>query len=93
MEQAFAYLVPSDPDEPENGMWATLVRRERVHVGDRLALSRTTTTPEGISVDPTDVEWEVVAVEATENDGRPAAVRGHRGPTPIWAGRLVLRPA
>jgi hypothetical protein len=91
MDRAFAYLVPSDPYEPENGMWATLVRRNRIEVGDRIALSRTTTTPDEISVDPTDVEWEVVAVVTTENDGRPAPVRGHRGPPPIWAGRLVVR--
>jgi len=91
--QAFAYLVPANPHAPHAGMWSTLVRRDRVHVGDRIALSQTDVSSEGTTIHGSRTDWEVLAIEPTENDGRRAGVRGFRGPNPVWDGRLVGRPA
>jgi hypothetical protein len=91
---AYAYLVPLDPYFPEDGLHATLVRSTPVRVGDRIALSRAEAMPDGgRSVHGTDHDWEVIAIQATERDGRPAPIRGYRGSgIPIMHGLLVVRP-
>jgi hypothetical protein len=73
-------------------MWATLVQSQPLHVGDRVALSQTDIIGDEIVIHDSGVEWEIVAIEPTPNDGQPAAVRRKLGPTPIWSGRLVVRP-
>jgi len=78
---AYAYQVPINPSHPENGEWSTLVRMRPVSAGYRL------------SVGSPQREWVVTAVRSIPQNGQHAAVRGWRGPNPIWHGRLVLRPA
>lgn len=90
---AYAYLVPLDPYFPEDGLHATLVRSTPVRVGDRIAMSCAEAMPDGGRYHHgTDHEWEVVAIQATKRDGRPAAVRGYQGRgEPIMHGLLVVR--
>jgi hypothetical protein len=89
----YAYEVPSNPHVPEAGVWATLVRNEPVRVGDRVALSQAEVVGDEIVIHDSGVEWEIVAIEPTANDGQPAVIRRKNAPTPIWSGRLIVRPA
>lgn len=77
--RAYAYRVPLNPFTGDMRPWSTLVRRSRVRAGDHLLLS--------------EAEWKVTAIEVTPDDGTPAAVRGWKGPAPLWAGALILRRA
>ena len=89
---SFAYLVPANPHAPNGGPWATLVRRDPVLVGDRVdGVQIDVSADGGVTIYSSGVEWEVLAIEPTEDDGQPAPVRGWRGPNPIWTGRLVVR--
>jgi hypothetical protein len=90
----FAYHVSSDPYHPESAEWATLVRRERVRAGDilsNLAVSRVSGDVRTIDGSPD--RWEVIAVEPTEDDGRPAVVKRKLASAAVWDGKLVLRLA
>jgi hypothetical protein len=99
---AFAYLVPLNPYAPHRERWATLVREERLQVGDRISLGWTETTA-GDPGEPlrrvsrmSPHAWEVAAVETTGDEGKHAAIRGWPLPgnaprsSPVWDGRLVL---
>jgi hypothetical protein len=89
---AFAYRVPLNPYAPVAGECSTLVRRERIHVGDRLHLSWTETEGEQRTVQGSPDEWEVVAIEAAGDEGRKASlIRGKSGPDAVWDGTLVVR--
>ena len=76
--RAFAYQVPTDPGNPESGKWATLVRMRPVRPGSQ------------IQVGSPEQTWVVARIESLSRDGQHAAVRGWRGPEPIWSGRIVL---
>lgn len=97
LARAYAYHVPLNPYDPHQGEWATLVRRERVRAGDRIDVSVHETLPNSGGSSPEVVvrasphEWEVIAVEHADDDGRIGGVRGVRGPNPIWDGVLVLQ--
>jgi hypothetical protein len=98
--RAYAYHVPSNPYDPHEGEWATLIRSERVQVGDRIdvAVQKKVLSSDGSStevvISGSQHEWEVAAIEAAEDDGRVATVRGWRGSAvPVWDGVLVLRRA
>jgi hypothetical protein len=87
-----------DPYDPHDGEWATLIKSERVQVGDRIGVAVHKTVPSSDGSSPEVVisgsrhEWEVAEIEAAEDDGRRAGVRGWRGAAvPIWDGVLVLR--
>lgn len=87
---AYAYVVPVNP-AARSGPWATRVSETKLQAGDRFRSSGRL--------------WEVVAVQPTADDGKPAAVRGwpqlssviqhptHKWGNPVWAGKLVLRAA
>lgn len=69
-----------------------------MQVGDRIHVAVHKTVPSSDGSSPEVVisgsqhEWEVAAIEAAEDDGRRAGVRGWRGAAvPIWDGVLVLR--
>ena len=96
--RAYAYHVPLDPYDPRDGQWATLVRIERVRVGDRIdvAVHETVSGSDGscpeVVVSGLSTSGKVTVIEAAEDDGRRAGVRGWRGAAvPIWDGTLVLR--
>lgn len=91
---AFAYHVPSNPYDPADDSWATLVRSERLHVGDRLAdLSYAETVAGEVVVRGSLDEWEVVAIEVVGDEGHCATIRRKRAGDAFWDGRLVLRIA
>jgi hypothetical protein len=88
----FAYRVPMNPYAPRVGDWATLVRRDRVRVGDVLdERSWTESSGEVRTVGGSPDRWEVAAVELIGNEGTPAPVRRKLAPEAVWAGALVLR--
>jgi hypothetical protein len=87
----FTYHVPSNPSHPESAEWATLVRRDRIRVGDipdNLAVSEVSADVRTIDGSPD--QWEVIAVEPTEDDGRRAVVKRKLAPDAVWDGKLVL---
>jgi hypothetical protein len=92
--RAYAYRVPSNP---HNGEWSTLLRRERVRIGDRVKIPVRETLSASVQSCPERVvrdsqhQWEVIAVEAADDDGRVGAVRGFGGPHPVWDGVLVVQ--
>jgi hypothetical protein len=89
---AFAYRVPLNPYAPVAGECSTLIRHERVRLGDRLHLSWTETTGELRTVRGSSDEWEVVAIESAGDEGRETATISRKnGPRAIWDGALVLR--
>lgn len=88
----FAYRVPLNPYEPRGDEWATLVRADRIRVGDRLDdLSWTEARGQLLTTRGSPDEWEVIAVEQTEDEGRVAAVHRKLSPDAVWDGTLVLR--
>ncbi len=88
----FAYRIPLNPYEPSADEWATLVRPDRIRVGDRLDdLAWADASDEPLTTRGSPDEWEVVAVEPTQDDGRPAVVHRKLSPDAIWDGSLVLR--
>ena len=90
--QVFAYRVPLNPYEPRADEWATLIRRDRIHVGDRLDdVSWTEASGRLRTVRGSSDQWEVIAVEPTGDEGRPAAVHRKFSPDAVWDGTLVLR--
>jgi hypothetical protein len=88
----FAYHVPANPDHPESAEWATLVRRDRVRVGDRLSnLAVSEVSGDVRTIQGSTDQWEVIAVEPVEDDGRRAVVKRKLAPDAVWDGKLVLR--
>ena len=88
----FAYHVPLNPYEPQSGEWGTLVRRGRIRVGERLNdLTVTEVSGELRTIHGSSEQWEVIAVEPAEDDGRQAVVRRKLAPDAVWDGTLVLR--
>lgn len=88
----FAYRVPLNPYAPRADEWATLVRPDRVRVGDLLDdLSWTEESDELRTVSGSSDRWEVIAVEPTGDEGRPARVGRKLSAEAIWDGTLVLR--
>lgn len=90
--QMFAYHVPLNPSDPDSGEWGTLVRKDRIQVGDRLndlAVSEVIGEERVIHGSPD--QWEVLAVEPAEDDGRRAVVKRKLAPDAVWDGKLVLR--
>ena len=86
----FAYRVPSNPDQPELG-YATLVRAERVRVGDRIEYAVSKREDGVLTVGAEDGVWEVVAVLSRDDDGRPFHSHRIGAAEAIRAGELVLR--
>jgi hypothetical protein len=90
--QMFAYRVPLNPYEPGGNEWATLVRLDRIRVGDRLNdLSFTERQGQNRTTRGSPDEWEVIAVKPTGDEGRPASLHRILAPEAIWDGALVLR--
>jgi hypothetical protein len=88
----FAYRVPLNPYVPRAGEWVTLVRPERVGVGDLLDDLSWTEESEGVqTVSGASGRWEVIAVEPTGEEGRPARVGRKLSAEASWDGTLVLR--
>jgi hypothetical protein len=88
----FAYHVPLNPYEPRADEWATLVRPDRVCVGDRLDdLAWTEASGQLVTTRGSPDEWEVIAVEPTGDEGRRAVVHRKLSPETVWDGTLVLR--
>jgi hypothetical protein len=92
MVQVFAYRVPRNPYEPRAGELATLIRSDRISVGDRLDdMSWIETVGDLQTLRGSSDEWEVIAVEPTGDEGRRAVVHRKLAPDAIWDGTLVLR--
>jgi hypothetical protein len=88
----FAYRVPRNVYAPRAGEWSTLVRPDRIRVGDVLDdLSWAEESGELVIVRGSLDEWEVIAIEPTGDEGRPAVLHRKLGPEAIWDGALVLR--
>jgi len=69
-----------------------LVRPDRIRVGDVLDdLSWADERGELITVRGSSDQWEVIAVEPTGDEGRPAHVHRKLAPEAVWDGTLVLR--
>jgi hypothetical protein len=86
--------VPLNPYAPVAGEFSTLVRSERIRVGDRLGLSWTETEGELRTVRGSPDQWEVVGIETAGDEGRKASIkRGKSGPDAVWDGTLVVRKA
>jgi len=90
----FAHRVPRNVYAPRAGEWSTLVRPDRIHVGDVLDdLSWAEESGELISVRGSPDKWEVIAIERTGDEGRRAVLHRKLAPDAIWDGALVLRLA
>lgn len=87
----YAYRVPLNPYEPTAGEWGTLVRRERVSVGERLDVAVAERVEDETVVHGSLDTWEVVAIEVNGDEGHTAPVRGKGAPVAVWDGTLVLR--
>jgi hypothetical protein len=69
-----------------------LVRPDRIRVGDRLDdLSWTEACGQLLTVHGPLDQWEVIAVELTGDEGRPAHVHRKLAAEAVWDGTLVLR--
>jgi len=98
---SFAYELVN-PYHPERGLSGTLVLDQPLRVGERLrrAFTNPQEDPDTHEITITsgpEREWEVVAIEPTDRDGRSAALRGYplpgtNKPPAIMQGRLILRP-
>jgi hypothetical protein len=96
---AYAYEL-MNPYHPECGVSGTLVLDQPLRVGERLTRAFANPEQNAVTGEITirsgpEQDWEVVAIEPTERDGRSAAIRGYRvGKSKLPAimqGRLILR--
>lgn len=89
---AFAYHVPLNPYDPTDERPGTLIRVQRLRVGDRLTnLAYSETVAEEVIQQGSADVWEVVAIEPAGDEGQRATIRRKLGPDALWDGRLVLR--
>lgn len=97
---AYAYALVN-PYHPERGISGTLVLDQPLRVGQRIrrSFANPSENPDTqeitIAAGPVQ-DWEVVAIEPTEGDGRSAPLRGYplagkNSPPAIMQGRLILR--
>lgn len=88
----FAYRVPRNVYAPRAGGWSTLIRPDRLRVGDVLDdLSWAEESGELVTVRGSLDRWEVIAIEPTGDEGRRAVLHRKLAPDAIWDGTLVLR--
>ena len=88
----FAYRIPQNPYAPCPDEWGTLVRDDRIGVGDLLDdLPWTEKSGELRTVRASTDRWEVIAIETTGDEGRRAVLHRKLAPVAIWDGALVLR--
>jgi hypothetical protein len=88
----FAYRVPLNVYAPRAGAWSTLVRPDRIRVGDILGdLSWAEESGELVTARGSPDKWEVIAIEPTGDEGRRAVLRRKLEPEAVWDGALVLR--